>query len=62
MSHTSLDALETTLRQLTEIVERNHSNGDTTSLIKQMAKLVVEMRSKSRTGATFPAGSVVASK
>ncbi len=47
MSH-SFDALELTLRQLTEIVERNHSQEDTSILVKQMTNLVDEMKLKTR--------------
>lgn len=44
MLHTGFDALEATLRQLTEIVDRNHK--ETATLVKQMTSLVDEMKAK----------------
>lgn len=56
MSHTSFEALESTLRQLSEIVERNHAQqAETFMLVDQMTKLVDEMKSKSKTSpSSFP--------
>lgn len=50
MSHSSFEAMETTLRQLSEIVERNHAQQteETYLLVNQMTKLVDEMKSKTR--------------
>lgn len=50
MSNNNLDSVETTLQQLKDIVEKNHSsNGSETGLIvQQMERLVVEMKSKTK--------------
>ena len=64
MSPYSFDALETTLRQLTEIVERNHAQQtDTSLLVQQMTNLVDEMKAKNskRTVANFAPPPVVVS-
>lgn len=56
MSNGSFEAMETTLRQLSEIVERNHAQQtETCLLVNQMTKLVDEMKSKTRRQVTsFP--------
>lgn len=57
MSHSSFEAMETTLRQLSEIVERNHAQQteETCLLVNQMTKLVDEMKSKTRKNlSSFP--------
>lgn len=47
MSHNNLDSVELTLRQLKDIVDKNHSQEVETSLIvQQMERLVTEMKSK----------------
>lgn len=52
MSH-NFDALEITIRELTEIVERSHHR-ETASLVKQINDLIDEMRTKSRSEEVFP--------
>lgn len=47
MSNNNLDSVELTLRQLKDIVDKNHSQEVETSLIvQQMERLVIEMKSK----------------
>lgn len=49
MSNNNLDSVETALRQLKDIVDRNHSQGVETGLIvQQMERLVIEMKGKTR--------------
>ncbi len=56
MSNNNLDSVELTLRQLKDIVDKNHSQEVETGLIvQQMERLVNEMKSK--TGNTFVADS-----
>lgn len=49
MSNNNLDSVELTLRQLKDIVDKNHSQEVETGLIvQQMERLVTEMKSKTR--------------
>jgi hypothetical protein len=48
MSNSSLESVETALRTLKEIVERNHSESvETTALMRDMERLIKEMKMKS---------------
>lgn len=47
MSNSSLDSAEAALRNLKEIVDRNHSDcSETTALLRDMERLVKEMKIK----------------
>ncbi len=47
MSNSNLDSVETTLRDLKDILDRNHPDSHETSmLMKDMERLVAEMKSK----------------
>ncbi|MBX9722297.1 MAG: hypothetical protein K2X81_12930 [Candidatus Obscuribacterales bacterium] len=49
MSNNSLDSVDTTLRDLKDIVDRNHPESLETSLLMQdMAKLIAQMKTKTR--------------
>ena len=49
MSDNSLDSVETTLRDLKDIVDRNHPESLETSILMQdMEKLIAQMKSKTR--------------
>jgi hypothetical protein len=51
MSNNSLDSVETTLRDLRDIVDRNHP--ETSVLMQDMEKLIAEMKQKTVSSKPF---------
>lgn len=50
MSNSSFDSVETTLRSLREIVDRNHSHSsmETADLVRDMEQLLEEIKTKNK--------------
>lgn len=49
MSNNNLDSVETTLKELMDIVQKNHSERpETAQIVLQMERLVLEMKDKSK--------------
>lgn len=49
MSNNNLDSVETTLKELMDIVQKNHSERpETAQIVSQMERLVLEMKDKSK--------------